>query len=142
MTVAQACSLLEEVCSLIRIDDGWDWDLDALKDAVTLLARTHPTSTERDRVVGIYTLDNTIAKWADQAMLDPQRAPYSASTEDNARKKAGRSPVLAFYHNIGDAKKGWSGSPFVWPVLFVPSGVVPTVFANNRRNVPRRRRQR
>jgi len=134
--------LLDDVCSLIRIDDGWDWDLEALKGAVRLLARTHPTRGSRDRVVGLYTLDNTIRKWTDEAMSDPQRAPYSAPTEDSVRQEAGRSPALAFYHNVGDVNRGWRGSPFVWPVLFVPDGVVPTVFANNRRNAPRRRRRR
>ena len=140
MTVNQACDLLDDVCSLIRIDDGWDWDLDALKDGVRLLARTHPVRASRDRVVGIYTLDNTIGKWTDEQRSDPQRAPYSASTEEDVRDRAGRSPALAFYHNQGQLAKDWRGSPFVWPVLFIPEeGVLPTVFANNRRATPRRR---
>jgi hypothetical protein len=142
MTVDQACALLDDVCSLIRVDEGWDWDFDALKDAVRLLARTHPSRASRDRVVGLYTLDNSIRKWTHEGMSDPQRAPYSASTEDTVRQEAGRSPALAFYHNIGDAGKGWRGSPFVWPVLFVPNGVEPTVFANNRRLSPRARPRR
>lgn len=141
MTVDEACSLLDDVCALIRIDEGWDWDLDALKDAVRLLAKTDPTETQRDRVVAIYTLDNTIRKWTDDSMTDPQRAPYSAATENRVRQEALRSPALAFYHNIGDIARDWRGSPFVWPVLFVPNGVAPTVFANNRRNMPRRRRR-
>jgi hypothetical protein len=93
-------------------------------------------------VVGLYTLSNTIRKWNDQAQSDPQRAPYGAGTEDRLRQAGGRSPSLALYHNIGDLEKGWRGSPFVWPVVFVPTNVVPTVFANNRRRAPRRRRQR
>jgi Z1 domain len=144
VTVSEACNLLDEVCSLIRIDDGWDWDLDALKDAVRHLATSHPGESLRDRVFCLYTLGNTIRKWNDEAHSDPQRAPYSQTTERALRQAAGMSPSLGFYHNDGDAspEKGWSGSPFVWPVLFVPDGVVPTVFANNRRNAPRRRRRR
>ena len=143
LTVSQACNLLDAVCSLIQIDDGWDWDLDALKDAVRHLAASHPDDNRRDIVFVLYTLDNTIRKWNDQAHSDPQRAPYSAPTEAALRQAAGSSPSVGFYHNVGDASadKGWSGSPFVWPVLFVPDDVVPTVFANNRRNAPRRRRR-
>jgi hypothetical protein len=139
LSVKQACDLLDDVCSLIRIDDGWDWDLDALKDAVRHLASSHPDVAQRDRVMGLYTLNNTIRKWNDEVQSDPQRAPYSPTTEERLRKAAGRSPGLALYHNLGTGP-GWLGSPFVWPVLFVPNGVVPTVFANNRRSAPRRRR--
>ena len=141
MSVELACEILDEVCSLIRIDDGWDWDLDALKDAVRHLAASHPDKTKCDQVFGLYTLKNTIQKWKDSAQTDPQRGPYSAPTETAVRAAAGRSPSLAFYHNLGKADAGWSGSPFIWPVLFVPDGVVPTVFANNRRTAPRRRRR-
>lgn len=141
MTVQGACEFLDMVCSLITIDDGWDWDLDALKDAVRHLASTHREALQRDRVVCLYTLDNTIRKWNDQSQSDPQRAPYSSTTEDAVRRAADESPALAFYHNVGDPNQGWRGSPFVWPVLFVPNGVVPTVFANNRRVAPRRRRR-
>ena len=142
LNVDQACDLLDAVCALIRVDDFWDWDLDALKDAVRYLASRHPDPAQRDRVVGLYTLNNTIRKWNDQAQSDPQRAPYSAPTESALRQMAGASPALGFYHNLGHREAGWRGSPFVWPVLFVPNGVVPTVFANNRRRAPRRRRQR
>ena len=142
LSINEACSLLDDVCSLIRIDNGWDWDLDALKDAARHFASSHPEEAQRDYVFALYTLNNTIRKWNDQARTDPQRAPYSAPTETALRQAAGKSPSLGFYHNVGDAsyEKGWSGSPFVWPVLFVPEDAVPTVFANNRRNAPRRRR--
>lgn len=142
MTLNQAYELLDAVCALITIDEGWDWDLDALKDAIRHLASTHPDARLRDSAFGLYTLGNTIRKWNDQAHLDPQRAPYSATTESALRQAAGNSPALGLYHNVGDPTAGWGGSPFIWPVLFVPTGVVPTVFANNRRSTPRRRRQR
>jgi len=142
MHVDQACDLLDAVCGLIRIDDGRDWDFDSLKDAVRHIAALHHDPELRSRVVGLYTLGNTIQKWNDgQTQSDPQRAPYSSATENALRQAAQDSPALGFYHNIGNPSKGWRGSPFIWPVLFVPSGVVPTVFANNRRNVPRRRRR-
>jgi hypothetical protein len=136
--VDDACDLLDSVTALIEIDAGWDWDLEALKDAVRHIAATDPDESRRDRVVALYTLDNTIRKWTDASQSDPQRAPYSAATETALRSAAGRSPALGFYHNVGKATHGWGGSPFVWPVLFVPNGVIPTVFANNRR-APRRR---
>jgi hypothetical protein len=140
MTVDQACELLDAICALIRIDDCWDWDLDALKDAVRYLASTNADENLRDQVFGLYTLRNTIRKWNDPSHSDPQRAPYSSATENALRQAAGTSPSLGFYHNVGNVSAGWTGSPFVWPVLFVPNGVVPTVFANNRRIRPRRRR--
>jgi hypothetical protein len=142
MTVDQACELLDAVCALTSIDDGWDWDLDALKDAVRHLASSHPDEDKRDHVFGIYTLKNTIRKWNPPGQSDPQRAPYSATTETAIRAAAGSSPSLGFYHNVGNATAGWSGSPLVWPDLFVPDGAVPTVFANNRRNAPRRRKRK
>jgi hypothetical protein len=132
MDLQQAGSLLDQVCSLIRIDEGWEWDFDALKDSMTLLTNTHPDETQRNRVACIYTLNNNIRKWVIEN-VDPQRAPYSEPTEDAVRREADRSPALALYHNVGNADRGWRGSPFVWPVLFVPRGVQPTVFANNRR---------
>jgi hypothetical protein len=104
------------------------------------LASTHPDPARRDLVFGLYTLDNTIRKWVDDHRSDPQRAPYSLTTETALRNVGGRSPMLGFYHNIGRIDNGWSGSPFVWPVLFVPDAVVPAVFANNTRRAPRRRR--
>src|SRR5206468_2507089 len=48
MTLAQACGLLDEVTALISIDDGWDWDLDALKDAVTHLATSNTDPSLQD----------------------------------------------------------------------------------------------
>ena len=140
VTVENACHILNEVCSLIRIDDGWDWDLDALKDAVRYIASTNADENLRDNVFVLYTIGNRIRKWNDVAQSDPQRAPYSPTTETALRNAAGSSPGLAFYHNVGNVDAGWRGSPFFWPVLFVPNGVVPTVFANNRRRSPRRRR--
>ena len=141
MTVDEACELLNEVCSLIRIDDGWNWDLEALVDAVRYLAARNPNPDQIDRVVAIYTLNNRARKWKDPAQTQPQNAPYAASTEDPLREAARNSPALALYHNIGEVDRGWSGSPFIWPVLFVPDGVVPAVFSNNRRSAPRRRQQ-
>jgi hypothetical protein len=138
LTVVQACQLMDSVSSLIRVDDNWDWDLEALNDAIQYLARDHPDPTQRDRVVALYTVNNTIQKWVDAAQTDPQRAPYSQVTEAAVRNMAGRSPGIAFYHNRGTGA-GWSGSPFIWPVLFVPGNTVPTVFANNRRTRRRRR---
>jgi hypothetical protein len=142
LTVDQACGLLDAICGLIRIDDGWDWDLDALKDAVRHLASTHRDRAQRDRVICLYTLNSRIHKWKDAAKSDPQRAPYTPATESAVRRAAEGSPSLAFYHNLGNIEQDWNGSPFVWPVLFVPDGVAPTVFANNRRIAPRRRRRR
>lgn len=141
MTVDEACELLGQVCSLIRIDDGWEWDMEALIDAIRYLASKNPDPLLQDRVVGLYTLNNHARKWRDAAQTQPQNAPYAAATEDPLRRAAGRCPAVAFYHNLvlGEADKGWSGSPFIWPVLFVPNGVVPAVFSNNRRNAPRRR---
>lgn len=141
VTVNQACDLLDAVCALIRIDEGWEWDLDALKDALRHLSSSVPNENERDRVFCLYTLNNTIRKWNDAAHTDPQRAPYSPTTENNLRQAAGDHPSIGFYHNVGQPDHGWSGSQFIWPVLFVPDGVVPTVFANNRR-ISRRRRRR
>lgn len=145
LTLDQASELLDAICSLIRIDDGWDWDLDALKDATRHLAISHPDQERRNRVAALYTLNNRIRKWNDAPTnLDPQRAPYAASTETPLRAFAQRSPALAFYQNQGLVEAGWTGTPFVWPVLFVPTGVVPTVFANNRRRIhraPRRGRR-
>jgi hypothetical protein len=142
MTVNEACDLLDEVCSLIQIDEGWNWDLDALKDAVRHLALSHPNPTLRDRVVSLYTLNNTIHKWKDSGHTDPQNAPYGATREARLRQVAEDSPALAFFHNVGAVDGDWNGSPFIWPVLFVPDGVVPTVFANNRRRVARPRGRR
>jgi hypothetical protein len=140
ITTVQACDLLDDVCSLIRIDNEWDWDLDALKDAVRHLASENPDTSQQDRVVCLYTLNNTIEKWKDSLETDPQNAPYGAGTERPIRAAAGQSPALALYHNVGKKEKGWSGSPFFWPVLFVPQGVRPTVFSNNRRKAPRQPR--
>jgi hypothetical protein len=35
LTVSEACEALDMVCSAIRIDEGWEWDLQALSDAGT-----------------------------------------------------------------------------------------------------------
>lgn len=140
--VDDACKLVEDICQLIRIEDGWDWDLDSLKDAIRYLAGSHPDETLRESVYCLYTLDSTIGKWRDATRTDPQRAPYTPTTEQALRKAGGRSPMLAIYHNVGSVDKGWSGSPFFWPVLFVPDGITTTVFANNRRRTPRTRRKR
>jgi hypothetical protein len=141
MTLNQARELLDAVFSLIEIDDGWEWDFEALKEAVGYLASNHRNRARRDRVIGLYTMRNTIRKWNDPPFQrDPQRAPYSSTTEAALRLEAGDSPALGFYHNIGRADAGWKNSPFVWPVLFVPNNAVPTVFANNRRRARRRRR--
>lgn len=138
ITVDQACRLLDLACAMIRVDDDWDWDLDALKDAVRHIAAQHPDAEKRDRVIGLYTLKNRIQKWKDASQSEPQNAPYAAGTEGPLRAAAGDSPALAFYHNVGNVDAGWKGSPFIWPVLFIPSKIRPTVFANNRRKASRR----
>lgn len=141
MSVNEACDLLDDVFALIRVDEGWNWDFEAMKDALRHIANLHPDAAQRNRVSVIYTLDNTIGKWRNATQTDPQRSPYSAPTERQVRAAAGRSPALALYHNRGIGN-GWGGSPFVWPVLFVPEGVPPTVFANNQRTRNRPRAQR
>jgi Z1 domain-containing protein len=140
MSVRDACDLLDDVFALIRVDDGWDWDFEAMKDALHHLASLHPDAEQRQRVMVLYTLDSNMAKWK-VLDVDPQRAPYTPTTEDRVRKAAGRSPALALYYNNGTAD-GWSGSPFVWPALFVPLGIPATVFANNRRSGAGRRARR
>ena len=127
-----------EFCSThLNIDDGWDFDWEAMRAAVEFLAGSHPDPTKRNRVACLVSLGNSIKKWKDAAETDPQRAPYSAATETAVRTLAGRSPALAFYENQGLTKNGWSGKPFLWPVLFVPDQIPPVIFSNNRRRPSR-----
>jgi hypothetical protein len=38
-------------------------------------------------------------------------------------------PLMMFFRQEGLEEDGWRGSPFWWPVLFVPAAAVPSVFA-------------
>ncbi|MBI5748869.1 MAG: hypothetical protein HZA00_07045 [Nitrospinae bacterium] len=62
-------------------------------------------------------------------------APDTPKTEGIiAKNNAIDVPMLMLFRQNGAVDKGWRGTPFWWPVLYVPKNVKTVIFASEIKN--------
>src|SRR4051812_42360101 len=61
-------------------------------------------------------------------------APHTMQDRATIRKIIGHKPILILSRQDGREEDGWRGTPFWWPVLYLPAKAAPSVFASTTRD--------
>lgn len=127
-TLATADRILDTLSKLLTMDAGreeFDWS--GVRAAVQYLATQNPNAQARDRVVCLVRLNRNDRKVRTDGRL--QNAPESTGDDVVLRGVQGDSPALLLYRNNGQQDRGWSGTPFYWPVVVAPGSAQPVIYA-------------
>ncbi len=127
-TVTTADRILDILSRLLTMDAGRDeFDWAGVRAALQYLASQHPTEQARTRVLCLVRLNRNDRMVRTDGRL--QSAPESTGDDVILRGSQGDSPALLLYRNNGQQDRGWSGSPFYWPVLVAPGSTQPVIYA-------------
>jgi hypothetical protein len=124
----QIISELETVL-LMEEDEGYTFDWNGIHSAIDYLAGRSPDPT---KVWCLWATGRNNARLAGVGSHTRYVAtPDTATTEGaTARTYAKDTPMLMLFRQNGREEKGWRGSPFYWPLLWVPASTPVAIYAN------------
>ena len=117
---------------LMKEDEGYEFDWEAARAALSYLANLSKDPARRDRVWCLVrksrNLSQEVAKGSHAKYAD---APDTTRTEGDVAKAVGiENPVLILIRQNGKKEQGWRDTPFWWPVIHAQKNVRTTIFAN------------
>ena len=130
--IATAAKVLELIdTTYLWPDDDYRWDFAAHIAGLAHLS-TH-AQTKNSGKVWIVAREGGDIKRIREDDERYSNAPESPQERDLAKRLAADAPVLLLLRQNGDRDKGWSGTPFWWPVIMPPSQTKATIFAGKTR---------
>lgn len=117
-----ACELIDLIYETIELDDNYTVNKESMISLTDYLSKdgkvhliVREGSTLRKNRLGDGRLEDSPASGVSDGAL--------------AKQFAINHPALILIKNTGETERGWSGSPFWWPVLVTPKNVKSTVYA-------------
>jgi hypothetical protein len=123
LDVAQ--QIVDRIAASITMDDGREFDFNAMRAALTYLATKNPIDAQVGEVACLIRRGRDIPKTRDGGRL--QNAPDRQADQDALAPIQGRRPCLMLFEVTADSE-GWNGQAFFWPVLVAPPGTQPVIF--------------
>lgn len=126
--IATAADILDSIgATYVWPDDDYRWDFTAhVAGLAHLSTHAHPNNSGKVWIVAREGGDIKRIREDDQRYSN---APESYQERDLAKRLAADAPVLLLLRQNGEKEKGWSGTPFWWPVIMPPSQTKATIFA-------------
>lgn len=117
---------------LMESDEGYEFDWDAAKAALTYMCQASAHVNSRGIVWCLVRQDRNLSRLvASGSHAVFSDAPDTTRTEGNvARVVAINTPMLMLIKQNGDVDRGWRGTPFYWPVIWAPQNVRTAIFAH------------
>ena len=117
---------------LMDTDEGYEFDWDAAKAALTYMCQAATQTGNREVVWCLVRQDRNISRFVSpgsHAMYSD--APDTTRTEGSvSRAVAINTPMLMLIKQNGEEDRGWRGTPFYWPVIWTPQNVRTAIFAH------------
>ncbi|MCY1373980.1 hypothetical protein D9M69_612880 [compost metagenome] len=117
-------------------DEGYSFDWDAARSALQYLASLSKETREQGKVWCLVRTDREIQRTVSAGShANYADAPDSTKTEGQIRKRfAINNPMLMLIRQNGREEKGWTGSPFYWPVISAQQNTPTAIFAHETLN--------
>jgi hypothetical protein len=126
--------ILERIAAtiLMKKDEGYEFDWDAAKAALSYLANLSRDPNRRGKLWCLVrknrNLSQTVRLGSHATYAD---APDTTRTEGVVAKAVGiENPVLILIRQNGRKEQGWRDTPFWWPVIHAQKNMKTTIFAN------------
>jgi hypothetical protein len=118
--------VIDSLSQSLTMDNGREFDFNALRAAAAYLATNNPVATEIGQVACLVRRGRTIPKLRPDDRL--QNAPERQQDHIDLQPVRGNRPALFLFKVNGQAVDGWNGQDFYWPVLIAPTGIQPVIF--------------
>jgi hypothetical protein len=130
--IEDATELLEMIERTLQMADGYSFDWEACKAAMTYMAQCTTDTTMRDRVWCLVRSDRNTSRFINQGgQLTFADAPDTTHQEGRiARDVATENPMLMLFRQNGSETNGWRNAPFYWPVVVAQQRVPISIFAH------------
>lgn len=126
LPLATAEAIIDQIAQSLTMDDGREFEFNAMKAAIAYLSMNNPAEAERGEVACLVRRGRNDQKVRDDNRL--QDAPESQADRNEIQPIWGRRPALFLYLENGLSARGWDDCPFFWPVLVAPQGIQPVIF--------------
>jgi hypothetical protein len=117
---------------LMKTDEGYDFDWEAARAAISYLANLSADAARRGRVWCLVRTDRNLSQSVGAGSHAVYAdAPDTTRTEGAVAKKVAiDNPMLILIRQNGKKEQGWRDTPFWWPVIHAQKNVRTTIFAH------------
>lgn len=134
ISITEGIALLNQIepTLLMEKGEGFWFDWDAARAALTYLSNSSQTTANRGLIWCLVRKDRNISRKVDAGShASYSDAPDTTRTEGKvARQIATDIPMLILLRQNGLEEKGWKGNPFYWPVIVAQASVRTAIFAH------------
>lgn len=121
--------LVEKISKTIEFVEGYEWDKTAFLGSIEYLLTKNTDPKTKNKVWLLIRKDRNLTRIKKDGGFSD--APDTSQDEGViAKKTAIDIPMLMLFRENGTVEQGWKGSPFWWPVLFIPKNVKTVIFAS------------
>ncbi len=113
-------------------EPGYEFAWKAAKAALEYMSHSSAIATQRGYVWCLVREDRNAGRFVEGG--GDRRAFYDSPDTSQregviAREVATDLPMLMLFRQNGQEEQGWRGTPFFWPVIWVPTNVKTAIFA-------------
>lgn len=131
MNVNDAIRIIEYIRDTLQ--PGHNWDVKAFVASLEYFSRETEHQKHKGHIWVLIRTDREASRF--RAEGRPENSPDSYQEKEIARQIARDIPCLILLRQNGNVEKGWTGSPFWWPVLITPSATRTVIFTSEEATV-------
>jgi hypothetical protein len=118
---------IDKIEKTLEFDRGYEFDWEAYRAALEYYSRIAAPDSDKGKCWVLAETGRTLSRVREGGRYSD--APHTYQDRQLVRTIDSELPIIMFFRQEGREEDGWRGYPFWWPVLFVPSKAVPSVFA-------------
>ena len=129
--VSLAKIIIDKINETYEFEEPYGWDIKAFKASMEYLSNSVEAPERKGRIWCLLRKGREISrcKPSDGTLSNQPDNPETDQTV--AREFAIDTPMLILTQQVGSEKSGWGGTPFWWPVLWIPKNTQTVVFASD-----------
>jgi len=127
INLEDAQKIIDLISKTLEFEKGYEWDSKAFLGSMEYLSLNDINQKQRRKILLLVSKDRNLSRIkSDGGFSD---APDTKTEVSIAEENAIDTPMLMLFRENG-AEPEWRGSPFWWPVLYVPKNVKTVIFAS------------
>ncbi|MBM7632432.1 Z1 domain-containing protein [Geomicrobium sediminis] len=125
LSLSAVSNIFDLISETLVMDEGYSFHVDDVKAMIAYAAK-------KDFAHIVVKTNRNIRRLTKTGVYET--SPDTASTKSSelrvARQLAKTTPAIIFLRQNGKEEHGWSGTPFWWPIIVLPSTMTSTIYAN------------
>ncbi|WP_152549460.1 hypothetical protein [Geomicrobium sp. JCM 19038] len=125
LSLSAVSNIFDLISETLVMDEGYSFHVDDVKAMMAYAAK-------KDFAHIVVKTNRNIRRLTKTGVYET--SPDTASTKSSelrvARQLAKTTPAIIFLRQNGKEEHGWSGTPFWWPIIVLPSTMTSTIYAN------------